>query len=61
MTQEEKKLYIQETRDYLIPMCEYAVTRYPQYVNQIDITLHNVTTICNIVEALVKSPNLGAN
>lgn len=58
---EEKKLYIQETRDYLIPMCEYAVTRYPQYVNQIDITLHNVTTICNIVEALVKSPNLGAN
>lgn len=51
---EEKREYIKETREYLVPMLEYAVTRYPQFVNQIDIMEHHVTTICNIVEALVK-------
>jgi GTP pyrophosphokinase len=54
LSYEEKKDYIQETREYLVPMCEYAVTLYPQYVNQIDIMVHHSTAICNIVEALVK-------
>ena len=64
LSYEDKKEYIRETRECLIPMCEYAVKRYPQYVNQIDMMEHHVSTICKIVEALVKNqstlkPELG--
>lgn len=51
---EQKKEYIRETREEVVPMCDYAVSRYPEYANQIDIMKHHVTTICNIVEALIK-------
>lgn len=54
LSYEEKKAYIQETREQLVPMCRYAVTRYPQYVNRIDIMESHISTICNIVEVLVK-------
>jgi len=54
LSYEAKKEYITETREYLVPMCEYAVKRYPQFVNQIDIMENHISTICNIVEVVVK-------
>ena len=48
----EKKEYIMETRERLVPMCNYATNLYPQYVAQIDIMRSHILTICNIVEAL---------
>lgn len=51
---QQKKAYIRETREEVVPMCDYAVSRYPEYANQIDIMKHHVTTICNIVEAMIK-------
>lgn len=51
---EEKIKYIEETRKCMIPMCEYGMMHYPEYANMIEIMQYHITTICNIVEALVR-------
>lgn len=58
VTMEEKMSYIKETRECMIPMCEYGIMHYPEYANMIEIMQYHITTICNIVEALVRNQSI---
>lgn len=51
---EEIKKYIEETRKYMVPMCEYGIMHYPEYSSMIEIMEYHITSTCNIVETLIK-------
>lgn len=56
-TNEEISTYILETKEHMVPMCEYGVLHYPKYANQIDVMEMHILAICNMVEVMAQNSN----
>lgn len=54
-TDKKMKEYIKETRDYVIPLCKYAKDYYPAYSDQVYAMKYHIESICNTIEAIMKS------
>ena len=46
--------YTRENREYMTPMCKYAILHYPEYANQIEIMQSHILSISNVLETVVK-------
>lgn len=46
--------YINETKNYMAPICKEGMLKYPQYANQIEIMQSHILSICNVVEVITK-------
>lgn len=51
-TKEDVIKYIQETDEYIIPLCEYGMSYYPNLSYPIDIMKYHISSVCNIVDNL---------
>ena len=51
--------YTRENREYMTPMCKYAILHYPEYANQIEIMQSHILSISNVLETVVKRQQKG--
>lgn len=49
------KSYIEETKNYVIPLCGYAKLHYPEHNNEVTIMKYQITALCSVVEGLIPS------
>ncbi len=54
-TLEKMKSYIEETKNYVLPLCGYAKLHYPQYSDEVTIMKYQITALCSVVEGLIPS------
>lgn len=54
LTKDEVEKYIAETNNYIIPLCEYGMSYYPNLSHQIEIMQFHICSVCNIVDNLNK-------
>lgn len=53
-TKEDIAKYIEETNKYIIPLCEYGMSYYPNYSDAIDLMKYHICAVCNIVDHLIQ-------
>ena len=49
-TPEKMKAYIEETKNYVLPLCGYAKLHYPQYGHEITVMKYHITALCSTLE-----------
>lgn len=46
-SKEKLREYIQETNDYVIPLCKRAVRMYPEYSDQVMVMRYHIESVCH--------------
>ncbi len=54
-TYEKMHSYIEETKNYILPLVRYAKAHYPMYNNEVTIMKYHITSVCSTVEGILKS------
>ena len=49
-TYEKMRAYIEETKNFVLPLCRYAKLHYPRYNNEVTIMKYHITALCSTVE-----------
>ena len=47
--------YVEETNQYVIPLCKYAKNFYPEYSNQVFVMKYHILSVCKLVANLIVS------
>lgn len=59
-TYEKMRAYIEETKNYVLPLSRYAKLHYPKYNNEVTIMKYHITALCSTVEKLLHMLNANA-
>lgn len=57
-TREKMQKYIDETKEYILPLCKYGKTTYPQYSGLITAMKYHITSNCETAQAFLDFENL---
>lgn len=52
-TTEKMKSYIEETVEYVLPLCSYAKLHYPELSDAITAMKYHITSVCSLADALI--------
>lgn len=52
LNQAERKDYIKENMEYIYPLCTYAESYFPEYIDQVTNMKYHIACVCRVLESL---------
>jgi GTP pyrophosphokinase len=53
-TLEKMQKYVEETEEYVIPLCRYTTDRYPEYSDQVFVLRYHIESVLKVIKGMLE-------